>query len=110
GWLSDVETAARVKLSEELPPVGDIIRFMVRNTEDKDIVESFGLNKEFEQKYVGLLQKWGKAAGLTEEVVRAFWRAHWVIPAVGQLFAMFQRLRPGRVGADLQVTAQDIDR
>lgn len=86
------------RLSEEIPGISDILRFMVRDTEDPAIVDGFKLDAEFESKYRGILREWAQGQGLTDDVAKRYWRAHWSVPSASQLFEMFHRLRPDKYG------------
>lgn len=113
GWLNAGEAFERFQLSDVVPGPSDIVRFMVRNVYDQNIVKAFGLDDEFDQKYNGQLKQWGFASGLGDELAKAHWRAHWQIIPPTQLWRAVQRLRPEVYGNDpagLRVTLEDVDR
>jgi hypothetical protein len=93
-----------IKLAEWVPGPPDIVTFMVRDVEDPRAVREGDLDKDFEEKFYGPggaanpgpLAKWARAHGLTEEVFRRYWRAHWRLPSPTQLYEMLHRLRPDR--------------
>ena len=67
---------------ERIPGPGDLVRMAVREAfqarpGDEEIRSTF-------IKYMGL-------QGYVEEAVYWFWRAHWVLPSVGQVFDMYHR-------------------
>jgi len=67
---------------ERVPGPGDLVRMAVREAfqprpGDEEIRPTF-------IKYMGL-------QGYVEEAVYWFWRAHWVLPSVGQVFDMYHR-------------------
>ena len=67
---------------ERIPGPGDLVRMAVREAfqprpGDDEIRPTF-------IKYMGL-------QGYVEEAVYWFWRAHWVLPSVGQVFDMYHR-------------------
>src|SRR5439155_2426641 len=102
-------------VSEFLPPVTDILHFLVRGIGDPDIIKRFKLLDEFDVLYQGDLVKWGEAAGIRKETMEAYHAAHWIVPPPGQLFEMLRRLRadnrpPGVQAADWDVTSEDLDR
>lgn len=84
------------KLTEFVPPIQDLVRFMVRDVEDvstpdghQGIVERFGLDSEFENKWKGQSKEWGTWQGISDEQAKRYWRAHWQIPSPTQLFEMY---------------------
>jgi len=83
-------------ITEALPTQSDLVRFMVRDAADQSVVDRYGLDTDFEQKYSGPLKRWGQALGVPDDYFRFVWRSHWEIPAYTQLREMFHRLRPDR--------------
>lgn len=111
GVLADRDREIFFQLSEQLPPVTDLIRFMVRDVEDKRIIERFGLNDEFKDKWVGSLPGFGFAQGVSDELARLYWRAHWRLPGLGQVYECLHRLRKGAVnaqGESIETTLEDV--
>lgn len=104
-------------LLPNVPSVGELIRYMVRDVEDEDIVDEFQLDAEFGDKFRGQVEKWARWQGVDRDVMLRSWRAHWVIPSPGQLFEMLHRLsrlpddHPAKITRQQVVTAlkqQDI--
>jgi len=91
GYLDPTDVRLALDLSKVLPPVGDIIRFMVRDVFDRGIVERFQLDKEFGDKFRGDLPSWARSQGLDVPVVQAYWRAHWQNPGLNQAYEVFHR-------------------
>lgn len=79
-------------LSEQVPTMQDIIRFMVRDTDDEVNIDWTESDATFVQKFQKQLRKWAEDQGIPEVVAKYAWRAHWVIPSPTQLFEMFHRL------------------
>jgi len=102
------EDKAFAKLSEAVPPVPELIRMMVRDVEDKQIVQRFKLDADFNKKWTGRVKEWGEYQGISEEYARNEWRAHWEIPSPTQMFTMFQRLRNRPAGDPERVTRSDM--
>jgi len=98
--------------SEAMPTVSDIVRFMVRDADDEQVAIKYGTDAALDSKYGIQLQSWARGQGITDQVMKYYWRSHWEIPSNTALFEMFHRLRPGRNGGAIQnqvsVTAQDI--
>jgi len=100
-----------------LPTLADIVHFMVRDADDETAdgpVKRFGLDSNFDDKYAEQLKKWSAAQGIDPLIARYAWRSHWTIPAPGQLFQFWHRLRklPGyeRLEGDIKAALiqQDI--
>jgi hypothetical protein len=84
------------KLSEAVPGLSDLLRMMVRDAADEEIVSKYRYDEDFNVKYAGRLKEWAQSMGIPDDVFRYYWRAHWDIPSNTQLFEMLHRLRPGR--------------
>lgn len=82
-----------------LPPISDVIRFAVRDVYNEAVVRKYGYDEDLPEAFLREAAK----RGLKEEDARAYWRAHWELPSVSQVFEMFHRLRPGRVPDDIVV-------
>lgn len=101
------------KASESLPGPSDLIRLMVRDVADPEVVESQQLGTDFEKKWAGLLKQYGDRQNIDPETAKLLWYGHWVYPAFGQAVECYHRLRPelGLTtpdGKPLQVTLDDI--
>lgn len=73
-----------------IPPVQDLIRFMVRDT-FSPIAETFGQFEEFPEK---IMDYWA-AQPLDNIWARHYWAAHWELPSIQQVFEMFHRRKEG---------------
>lgn len=115
GMISTDDQMRLDQVTQFIPPVTDLLHFIVRGIGDPSIVERFGLLDEFDQLYQGKLKDWGAANGISDEVMESYHAGHWIVPPTGQLFTMLQRLRsdnvpPGIDATDWTVTYDDIDR
>lgn len=111
GWLWDDDKALLVALSDYVPGPSDIIRFMVRDVEDRGIIDRFGLDDEFTDKFLDKVVEYARANGISTELMIRYWRAHWDNPSLTQALEMFHRLRPGKEspeGKDISVTEADL--
>lgn len=106
GWTDVPEIMAAVELSEFVPPYSDIVRMMVRDSADEQAVAFGGFDSGFREKFAGPLKEWATANGISEDVFRYLWRAHWELPSPTQLYQMLHRLRPGRVDDGIAVTPE----
>jgi hypothetical protein len=89
------------KATEAMPSVSDIVRFMVRDADDNTVADRYGTDAQLKEKYGPQLQSWAKGQGITDEVMKYYWRSHWEIPSNTALFEMLHRLRPNRTGQGL---------
>lgn len=80
------------QIGEYAPPPQDVVRFMVRDTANKDVVTTFELDKNFDDNYNGQLKEWAKWSGVSDEYMKHLWRAHWDVPSPTQLYEMLHRL------------------
>lgn len=108
GYIDDEWSERLFKLTEALPGPAEIVRFMQRDVEDSHIVDRFKLDDEFDDKYTGKVKEWAANAGVPDEVMKRFWRAHWDIPSPTALTEMFRRLRYDDVPADQKVSIDDV--
>lgn len=93
GYLDERGSELIFDLTEQVPPLTDILRFMVRDADDEGLVNQLHMDDYFDEKYRDQLKKWSTDQGIPEKVARYAWRAHWSIPAPGQLFEFWHRLR-----------------
>ena len=96
GVLEEKYTQNWVELYKVLPTATDLMRFMVRDSADEDVVAKYKYDTGFTEKFSGKVEKWSKAQGIESDVFKYFWRAHWEIPSNTALYEMFRRLRPDR--------------
>lgn len=110
GVLEDTELDQLKAVSEFVPPYSDIVRMMVRDSADDTAVEFGQFDKGFTDKFVGPLREWARANGISADVFKYLWRAHWELPSATQLYEMLRRLRPGKVPDGLAVTPETVRR
>lgn len=101
GVMNDGERNLLYKATEAMPSVSDIVRFMVRDADDDTVAGKYGTDAQLDKKYGKQLQSWAKGQGITDEVMKYYWRSHWEIPSNTALFEMLHRLRPARTGQGL---------
>ena len=87
---NDKEIRILRELSWAYPSPTDFIRFAVRDVfvEDKETKEA--LEAEFPEPIVPYAEK----AGMSKDVLMWYWKAHWELPSVTQVFEMLHRLNP----------------
>ena len=84
------------RLAIQLPQQPDLLRFMVRDVADPNVVQKYNYDFEFKDKFTGILRTWAQSQGIPEEIFLYYWRAHWQIPSNTELRVMLSRNRPDR--------------
>lgn len=88
------EDIGRLKqLAFPLPNIPDLVRMAVREVFTPEISRRFGLQEDFPEAFEQLAQR----VGVTPEIARWYWAAHWELPSATMGFEMFHR---GIIGAD----------
>lgn len=108
GMIRPTDGDDLLNLLKVIPPPGDIISMMVKDAADTQNINWDKEDAEFPQKYQGQLADWGRQQGIPDEYMQLLWRAHYSIPAPGQLYDMLHRLRPGTVDASVETTQDTI--
>ena len=103
-------------LFDQIPGPADLIRMMLRDVENPEVVGPFGLDDGFGDNFQGTLKDWAAKQGLSDQVMKYEWRAHWSIPSPTQLYEMLHRLRhdpqfggPGQVLKDVKTALKQQD-
>lgn len=108
GFTDPAEVETLFQLVDFIPPISDVLRFMVRDTANKEVVEKFKLDDKFGENWQGELAEYGKKQGISDEVAKHYWRAHWNIPSPTQLFEFYHRLTRDGLPANVAVNIDDI--
>lgn len=82
----DIERLLFLAFAEPTP--SDIVRFLVRDAYDEAVVRESGLDTDFEAKYN---RDAFDRVGVSEELARLYWRAHWQLPSPTQGYEMVHR-------------------
>lgn len=82
----DVERLRTLALTVATP--GDVVRFLARDVFDPAAIAAGGLDTDFAQKYNKPLFD---AAGVSEELAKLFWMAHWSLPSPTMGYEMMHR-------------------
>jgi len=113
GVTNNFEAGLFYKATEAVPTVSDIVRFMVRDADDNQVAEKYGTDSNLNTKYGDQLKAWARSQGITDDVMKYYWRSHWDIPSNTALFEMYHRLRPKRAAGDTNpevvTTEKDIE-
>ncbi|KKN28990.1 hypothetical protein LCGC14_0848560 [marine sediment metagenome] len=86
GW-TDERIEAMKFITQFLPPPADLIRFLAREAFEPAMVERYGLDDEFGGLDLTLLHK----AGVTDDISKLEWRAHWEHASWNQVVEMLRR-------------------
>ncbi|KKN24602.1 hypothetical protein LCGC14_0893250 [marine sediment metagenome] len=93
GYLESNVREQMFDITRQVPPLTEILRYMVRDADDEALVAKFGLDTQFDLKYGAQLKKWARDQGVPDLMAKFSWRAHWTIPPPSQLFQFWHRLR-----------------
>lgn len=91
------QTDKILKIAWYYPSASDWIRFAVRDVFNEKIVEKYGYDEEFPEHIV----EFAKQAGIDEQTLRWYWRAHWDLPSPAQGYEMLHRLSPEVLDTEL---------
>lgn len=78
-----------LKSSEYIYTPQDLIVFLVRDVFNPTVVEKYQLDEEFPPAATSHFAK----IGVSEELARFYWQAHWKLPSVSDSFEMMYRYR-----------------
>lgn len=95
--LEDAELFA--KANRPLPSLSDILLFMVREVFNEDVVKKYGYDEGYDQIKEKVME-WASKHGLTEDIVKMYWRAHWRLPSLTEAIDLYRRLIPMDEGAE----------
>ena len=93
GYMYKSQHDSIEKANKFLPPVTDLIRFMVRDVFDKDKRDFYAPDVGFDKKWEKMQPKYGFMQGIDDPIAELYWRAHWIMPSTGQLYDFFHRSR-----------------
>jgi len=87
---SDERIEILEEISKYIPNAPDLIRFAVRDVFDEEVVRKYGYDSGFEAATSAIGDRL-RQAGMDEETLRLFWRAHWELPSIQLGFEMLHR-------------------
>ena len=103
--FSEGDAQGVLELRNIIPNISDLIRMAVREAFDPDAIERFKLDEAYPEE----LTPWAERQGLSEDWAKAYWRAHWDLPSVGQGFEMLWRTDFTEEDLDLLMRVADIN-
>ena len=110
GLLTEASRKAKMFVYDQLPSVSEVLQFLQRNVFDSQYVADYGLLEGYSERFYPRYGTGLRALGVTDQTMRDHYAAHWVMPSIGQLSEMMQRLRPGRVPIGIEFTPNDFNR
>lgn len=93
------------KLAEILPPPQDIITWAAREVFEPELRTKFRLDEGLPSEYL----EWAAKVGITGEVAKNYWAAHWVLPSITQIYEMWHREVIGEEDVDNFFVALDMN-
>lgn len=108
GYLEGPETEILRMLTDQIPPMSDLITMMMRDVADETNVDWREADALFGEKWTGQLKEWGKQQGVPDLYAKYIWRAHFTIPSPTQLFEFWRRLRHTGFLGSLEETRKKI--
>jgi len=88
--FADEEIKAFKAIQKPIPSVSDVITFAVREVYSPEAIKKFRLDEGYEEVYK-VAQEDLKNLGMTKELLRKYWIAHWRLPSVEQGYEMLHR-------------------
>lgn len=88
------------KLSEQLPPLTEVIDYATRTNSQPAGVDYLGLDAGIATLTQGQNGTWISGQGVEQPYAQSAWRKHWKMPGLGELFTVWHRLRTRYVGSD----------
>jgi len=79
-----------IRVQEYIAGPQDLIRFTVRDVFREDVVSEYGYDEGFDE-MLQELSPYLQKIGMSEEVMKNYWRAHWDLPSLTSAFEMFHR-------------------
>lgn len=109
GWIQPTDAGEIDTLSQQIPVLSDLLRFMVRDAGDDQLAQRFGMDDDFAQKWTGELKRFADWQNIHPDYAKLAWRSHWDIPPLTQLASMYHRLRHPWIPPAEQVTLEDVE-
>lgn len=110
GVLDPEETAKWLDLFEQIPALGSLMRYMVRDVENAQAIKDDGLDTGFDANWKGKIRDWAQQQGIGDDFALREWRAHWILPNPTQLYQMLRRLRADKYPDDVAVSRELVER
>lgn len=93
GVIHDADREAIHNLTQDWPSLSDLTPWIVRDVFDETTIDWKEVDRLFEAKYTDESKKYFDAIGLTKDVVKYYWRAHFHLPSFTMASEMYHRFR-----------------
>ena len=93
GVINDADRTAIHDLTQDWPSLSDLTPMLVRDVFDNETIDWTEVDKQFESRYTEETKKYFDALGLTRDVVKLYWRAHFHLPSFTMASEMVHRFR-----------------
>jgi len=91
--LSEDDLKLLLKITEPVASPSDIIRFAVREAYMDDVAKEWGYDEDFE-KTLKMAKEDLQKVGMSPDLLKKYWRAHWELPSPSMGFEFLHRLNP----------------
>ena len=108
GWVNPGDTVDWLTVTQQIPPISDLTRMMVRDVADNNIASKYGYDQDFEAKFSGQLKDFATWQNIHPDYAKLYWRAHWQLPSPSQLYEMAHRLNGPDTPADVKTSLDDV--
>jgi hypothetical protein len=88
--MRDSDIALAQQLAKQQVPLSDLITMVGREAFEEEQAQALELDAEFDTLSPDFFIRLEKL-GIDKETAKYYWRAHWALPAPGQVFEMFHR-------------------
>ena len=93
GYMGDEDPNMFELMNRYVPPIQDLVRFMVRDVFDPQKRDIYAPDTGFTEKWSDKAKEYGEYQGIKPDVAELYWRAHWVMPPTGALYDFYHRNR-----------------
>jgi hypothetical protein len=107
GWIDPIHIDWLEPLHRVWPGIGEIYDWMRRGITDGELVASYHLDADFNDAYDDQARKWLRAAGVSSDDARYWWRAQYAAPDPQTMFGLYYRSQAGLLPGASPVTDDD---
>lgn len=93
GIIDEVFIDGFKQIAKYVPGPTELAHFMLRDAFNPAVVERFRYDEWFDLNFSGQLKQWAKWQGISDEVMKGYWRSHITLPSINAAMTMAFRLR-----------------